>query len=65
MEVTAEQAEVPSLKPAPLLASIDRTLLKNLLFMGKLNEVAPGATILTLTEENLKYYIVVQTGCTG
>lgn len=60
MEVAEKQANVPSLIAAPYNASIDKTLSRNLLFMGKLDSVAPNATTETLTEEQLKNYVKSQ-----
>lgn len=45
------------LTAAPWMASIECILLKNLLIMGELEEVAPKATIDTLTNEHMQGYI--------
>lgn len=44
LEITAKQAEVPTLSIAPWTSSIDRTLLKNLVYVGKLAKIAPNVT---------------------
>ena len=58
LEITAKQTEIPSLKTVPYTASIDRTLLKSLFYMGKFYLVAPNAASANeLTDEQLKAYI--------
>lgn len=55
--IASRQADLPGLQRVPYLAAIDRTLLKGLIFTGELEEVAPGATIDSLTEKQIKAYI--------
>jgi len=58
IEISAKQAEAPSLKTLPYSASIDRTLLKSLFYMGKFDTVAPdAATFKDLTDDQIKSYI--------
>lgn len=57
-EISAEQAEVPTLTVVPYTASIDCSLLKNLPFMGKFDKIAPGVTSESgLTDEHIKTYV--------
>lgn len=53
LEVEAKQAQVPGVEVSPSTASIDRTLLRNLLFMGKFDLVQPELTIATVTDTHL------------
>ena len=66
-EVESKRSELPSLKSLPYKASIDRALLKHLLFMQKLDKYAPEATIENLTDEQLQAYLtsLVQRAHTG
>lgn len=57
IEVESKSTEIPTMKAAPYTASIDRTLLKNLIYMGKLHSISPNATIETISNEQLKEYI--------
>ncbi len=45
------------MKAAPYTASIDRALLKNLIYMGKCKTIAPGATAASITNDPVKAYI--------
>lgn len=58
LEILAKQDEVPTLKMLPYNASIDRTLLKSLFYMGKFDKFAADATSVTdLTDDEIKAYI--------
>lgn len=58
LEIAAKQAEVPTLKSLPYTASIDRTLLKSLFYMGKFDDIAPEAnTAKDLTDEHIQAYV--------
>ena len=58
LEITAKQADVPTLKALPYTASIDRSLLKNLFFMGKFDTIAEGvANAKDLTDAHIKTYV--------
>jgi len=58
VEIEAKKADLPSLKPLPYTASIDRSLLKQVFVIGKLDTIAPDAvTISDLTDDNIKAYI--------
>ena len=58
LEIAAKKTEVPSLKVLPYSASIDRTLLKNLFFMGKFDTIAPTtSTAAELSDEHIKAYV--------
>lgn len=57
LEVEAKQAEVPALTLVPYTASIDRTLLKHLVFMGAFDEIQENATVETLSDVHIKTYI--------
>ena len=58
LEISAKQAEVPSLKVLPYTASIDRSLLKNLFFMGKFDSIAADASSAKdLTDAHIEMYI--------
>lgn len=57
LEVKLKAAEVPSLKVAPFNVSIDRALLKQLLFMKKIRHVAPRATMEKVTSEQIVVYL--------
>lgn len=58
LEVQAKSVEIPSLKPVALTASIDRSLLRSLIYMGELEGVAPGVSAKTVTDEQLSDYIL-------
>lgn len=57
LEVQSKQTEMPSLLITPYTASVDRSLLKHLLFMGSFDEIAPDATVESLTNEQIKSYL--------
>ena len=57
MEILGNQVEIPSLKMVPYTASIDRLMLKNLLFLEKMENIALDATIETISDEQQKTYI--------
>lgn len=58
LEITAKQSELPTLKVLPYTASIDRSLIKNLFFMGKFDSIADGVTSASdLNDEHIKVYI--------
>lgn len=57
LEVECKQAEIPSLQETPYTASIDRSLLKHLVFMGSFDDVDPNITYETVTSENIKDYL--------
>lgn len=58
IEIEAKQMEVPTLKSLPYTASIDRTLLKSLFYMGEFDTLAPGAgTAKDLSNDHIKSYI--------
>lgn len=54
MEIKMKLEEMPNLKLAPYSACIDRSLLQNLLFMGKLDAITPNATIMAITSDELE-----------
>lgn len=54
-----QKSEMPSLKVEPYTASIDCSLLKNLIFIGKFDTVAEGVdSAINLTSEHMKAYIL-------
>lgn len=58
LEIESKQAELPSLKSLSYSASIDRSLLKNLFFICKLDDLAPDAnSIKNLSNEVIKNFI--------
>lgn len=57
LEVASNKAELPLLQIAFYSASIDRSLLQNLVFMGALEDRKVDATVATLTEDNIKEFI--------
>lgn len=58
IEIESKKLQIPSLSALPYKASIDRTLLKNLLFMGKFDEIAKDATEASqLSDDEIKTYI--------
>ena len=58
VEIESKQGELPNLKPLPYQASIDRSLLKNLLFMGDFEEFAPDAeTVEEISNDQIKSFI--------
>lgn len=57
LEIEAKATELPSLKPVAWTASIDRSLLRSLIYMGDLEAFAPGVSAKTITNEHLKSYI--------
>lgn len=58
LEVSSKQVEMPSLQSTPCTASVDRSLLKHLIFMGNFDDVTLDATIGSLTGENIKDYLL-------
>ena len=55
LEITAKQAEDPTMTPLPYTASIDRSLLKSLFYMGKFDDIAPNAEEASgLTSDSVK-----------
>lgn len=58
IEIRSKQSEVPSLRPLAFTASIDRTLLKSLYYMGEFDTLAPDASSAKeLTDDQIKAYI--------
>ena len=58
LEILSKQAGLPNLKALPYTASIDRTLLKSLFFMGKFDNIAKGVvSASSLTDEHMKTYV--------
>ena len=58
LEITAKPAEAPTMALVPYTASIDRSLLKSLFYMGKFDEIAPNAEDAgSLTSDNIKQYV--------
>lgn len=58
LEITAKTFEVPSLKPLLYSASIDRSPLKNLFFMGKFDSIASEVTdVSRLQDSHIRTYI--------
>lgn len=58
LEIAAKQSDLPSLSVLPYNASIDRSLLKNLFFMGKFDHIADGIDrAAEVTDEHIKAYI--------
>lgn len=58
LEVESNQAEVASLHTVPYTASIDRSLLKHLVFMRNFDDIDPKATMELQTSEPIKYYLL-------
>lgn len=56
-EINSKKSEIPSLSVLSLKDSIDRNLLKNLLFMGKFDTIAPKATTDTLNDTQIETYL--------
>ena len=57
-EIFSKQADLPNLTELPYTASIDRTLLKSLFFMGKFDNIAKGvASASSLNDEHIKTYV--------
>lgn len=58
LEIQAKQAQVPSLTTLPYSASIDRALLKSLVFMGKFDVIAPAVEkAQDLTDDHIRTYV--------
>ncbi|MEM1369510.1 MAG: hypothetical protein AAGG02_16175 [Cyanobacteria bacterium P01_H01_bin.15] len=58
VEITAKKGELPSLSMLPYSASIDRSLLKSLFFMGKFDTIAPKVTeAKDLSDTHIQMYI--------
>ncbi len=58
LEITSKQVEMPTLKVLPYTASVDRTLLKSLFYMGKFDEIAKDATnVADLTDTHIETYV--------
>ncbi|CAN8061403.1 unnamed protein product [Agarophyton chilense] len=58
LEVTAKQSQVLSLEVLPYKASVDRSLLKSLHYMGKFEKLAPNAqSFKDLTDEVIKTFV--------
>lgn len=57
IEIESKRLEFPSLKPVRPTASIDRSLLRSLIYMGDLETFAFGATAKTVTDQQLEMYI--------
>lgn len=58
LEIISKQTEVPSLKVLPYIVSIDRSLLKNLSFLGQFDTIAAEAeSDWDLTDSNIKTYV--------
>lgn len=58
LEIQLKTPEVPSLREAPYTVSVDRVLLKNLIWMGKFKTIAPGATMESITSDQVKEYLL-------
>lgn len=58
MEIASKQLEIPTLKVLPYTASIDRSLLKSLFFIGKFDVIAADITQYDLlSDEHIKTYV--------
>lgn len=58
IEIAAKQVEVPTLKVLLYTASVDRTLIKSLFYMGKFDDIAPDvATVKDLTTDHIETYV--------
>lgn len=57
LQMRSKQAEAPSLKVLPYSARIDRTLLKNIVYMGLFDTILQEESIETLTDEHIKTYL--------
>ena len=58
LEILFNQADFPTLKALPHTASIDRTLLKSLFFMGEFGNIAKGVeSASSLNDEHIKAYV--------
>lgn len=57
LEVLSEQVELLSLQPTSYTASVDRSLLKHLVLMVNVDDVAPDANVDSLTSESTKHYM--------
>ena len=65
LEILSKQADLPTLKALPYTASIDRTLLKSLFFMGKFDNIATGVeSASSLNEGHIKTYVQSLVSCT-
>lgn len=58
LEVESKRSEIPSLNPVPYTASINRSLLNNLVFMAALQEIAPDNAVDSFTDDDVKSLIV-------
>ena len=58
LEILSKQADLPNLTALPYTASIDRTLLKSLFFMGKFDNIAKGVeSASSLNNKHIKTYV--------
>lgn len=57
LEIESKKAEVPTLKATPYKASVDRSLLKHLVFMGCFDDVSPGVEFEELTDNDIEKYL--------
>ena len=58
LEIASKQSELPTLKSLPYSASVDQSLLKNLVFMGKFDEIAADpSSVSTLEDKEIEEYV--------
>lgn len=57
LEIEQKAYQLTSFTTVPYKASIDLALLNNLVWMGKLEAVAPGSTVHSLTSDPIKEYL--------
>lgn len=56
-EVQSKQLDAPSLTQTPLVAAVDRGLLKNLIFMGNFDFINENITLDNITDDHVKTFI--------
>ncbi len=57
IEVGEKRKEIPTLTVAPYTVSVDRTLLKNMCFLRRFENIAPGLTYDKLTSNHIRTFI--------
>ena len=57
LEIAEKQIELPTLTAAPFTACIDRTLLRNMHFLGRFDDIAPNVAVSGLTSDHVKRFI--------
>lgn len=58
LETGSKQAAVPTLRNTPYTASIDRSLLKHLVFMSCFDDISPEAIVESQNSELIKEYLL-------